>query len=336
MPDTKVITASPVKQFANTYVGTQGTVFYDPIVPELRLSDGHTLGGIIIAGGGGIGPQGPQGNQGNQGNQGTTGPQGNQGNQGNQGATGLQGPQGNQGNQGNQGATGPQGNQGNQGNQGPQGNQGNQGIAGISASQWDYHTDGTTVPPASGYISWNNSSQISSTNIYINDMTFDNYDITAFLATLAAGYDFQIQDANNSANFQSWKITGSTIPNTGYYDIPVSLLSSGGTGTTNFPTNHAVVLIINRIGPQGPQGNQGVAGIAAILVDPFVSTDAGPFVFGHALGHTPLAVTFTMTNANSLGQFWLDTSNVSAGFDSANVYGIASDIDVSGQIVIFG
>jgi hypothetical protein len=89
-------------------------------------------------------------------------------------------------------------------------------------------------------------------------------------------------------------------------------------------------------GTSGPQGNQGSAGSAAVTVDPFVSTNAGPFVFSHGIGHIPLAVTFTMTNANSLGQFWLNTSNVALGYDSANVYGIASDIAVSGQIIIFG
>jgi hypothetical protein len=89
-------------------------------------------------------------------------------------------------------------------------------------------------------------------------------------------------------------------------------------------------------GPQGFQGTTGTSGTANITVSPFVSSAAGPFVFGHSVGHTPIAVTFTMTNANSLGQFWLDTSNVALGYDSANVYGIASDIDVSGQIVIFG
>ena len=89
-------------------------------------------------------------------------------------------------------------------------------------------------------------------------------------------------------------------------------------------------------GPQGNQGTAGSSGTANIRVSSFVSSAAGPFVFGHSVGHTPVAVTFTMTNANSLGQFWLDTSNVAAGFDSANVYGISSDINVSGKIIIFG
>lgn len=140
---------------------------------------------------------------------------------------------------------------------GPQGNQGNQGLQGVSASYWDYKIDGTTVPPASGDISYNNVTQISSTIIYLNNFTSDNYDIAAFLTALTAGYQFSIQDANNSANFQTWLVTSPPTANTGYYTISVSMVSSGGTGTTNFPNNHAVILIVNRIGAQGPQGPQG-------------------------------------------------------------------------------
>lgn len=78
-------------------------------------------------------------------------------------------------------------------------------------------------------------------------------------------------------------------------------------------------------------------GGGTIIVEDFTSTIGGPFIVAHTLGNVPKAVTFTMTNSSgSLGQFWLDTSNVALGYDSANVYGIASDANIAGQIIVFG
>jgi hypothetical protein len=38
---------------ANEFTGDEGELFYDPNIPELKLSDGSTVGGLTIAGGGG-------------------------------------------------------------------------------------------------------------------------------------------------------------------------------------------------------------------------------------------------------------------------------------------
>jgi len=154
---------------ANTYVGETGTIFYDEVLGDLRISDGHTPGGILIntgTGGSGVGVasaevvngnlivtltdnstidagyvQGPQGEQGIQGN---VGPQGIQGNVGPQGIQGIQGNVGPQGIQGIQGNTGPQGAQGIQGNVGPQGEQGIQGIQGNTGPQGIQGIQGAT------------------------------------------------------------------------------------------------------------------------------------------------------------------------------------------------
>lgn len=37
----------------NEFIGNEGEIFYDPNTPELKLSDGSTIGGLTIAGGGG-------------------------------------------------------------------------------------------------------------------------------------------------------------------------------------------------------------------------------------------------------------------------------------------
>jgi hypothetical protein len=42
--------------------------------------------------------------------------------------------------------------------------------------------------------------------------------------------------------------------------LPVSLISSGGTGTTNCANNHNLIVALLLQGPEGPQGPQGPAG----------------------------------------------------------------------------
>jgi len=111
-----IFTSRRANSNANVFIGEAGRLFYDQDIPVLRLSDGITPGGMIIAGGSTSNANiGPQGNQGNQGTQGAIGPQGNQGSLGFQGTAGSQGNQGNVGLQGSQGSTGPQGPQGPQG-----------------------------------------------------------------------------------------------------------------------------------------------------------------------------------------------------------------------------
>ena len=69
-----------------------------------------------------------------------------------------------------------------------------------------------------------------------------------------------IQDANVSGNYQKWEVNGTPTLNTAWNNYPVTLLASAGTGTTNFPNSHAVLLIIIAVGAVGPQGIQGATG----------------------------------------------------------------------------
>jgi hypothetical protein len=107
---------------------------------------------------------------------------------------------------------------------------------------------------------WNNSTQISSTQINVSHIDKDGYDIDVFLALIKANDTFIIQDAAESNNFQKWLVTSNPTLQTGYVEIPVSLVSSGGTGTTNFPNNKDVLFIVISAGNQGATGAQGNVG----------------------------------------------------------------------------
>ena len=155
------------------------------------------------------------------------------------GATGIAGPSG---------ATGPQG---------------------YSSSLFRYKakTTITTGYPGDGYIIWNNATQTSATVISISHLTDENIDIDIFLAQLIPTENITIQDQSASANYQIWRITSAPTninpgTSTSYWTLPVTFVSSSGTGTTNFANNHALfaALVNGAEGATGPTGASGAAG----------------------------------------------------------------------------
>lgn len=120
---------------------------------------------------------------------------------------------------------------------------------GSAALYWKYRakTTATSGYPGDGYILWDNATQISATHLIFAHITSDGVDIDLLLGLLlASGDTLLIQDEDASANFQKWTISGAPVnTNPGlansYWTIPVTLVSSGGTGTTGFLNNHAIV-----------------------------------------------------------------------------------------------
>jgi hypothetical protein len=164
------------------------------------------------------------------------------------------------------GPTGPTGAQGIQGVTGPTGATGPTGSQGTSSTFYPYKakTTSTSGDPGLEYLSWNNSTQISATQINVSHEDHNNIDIDIFLATIQNTQRFTIQDANASANYQIWQVNGTptnTNPGTSssYWTYPVTLVASNGTGTTNFSNNHVVILAVTSgiVGPTGPTGPTG-------------------------------------------------------------------------------
>jgi hypothetical protein len=207
------------------------------------------------------GPTGPTGPTGAQGDAGPTGPLGN---------TGGIGPQGNLGPTGPTGPTGAVGPQGPQGSIGPTGPTGPTGARGTSSNLFQYFakTTATSGNPGTGFLLWDNATQISATSINVNNITDDNVDINIFLALLEQTELITIQHQDDSADFQTFEISGPPIQLSGYWTIPVTFISSGGTGTTNFANNLPLFIalvqgVTGATGPQGatgPTGPQGITG----------------------------------------------------------------------------
>ena len=140
---------------------------------------------------------------------------------------------------------------------GPPGPTGPAGANGQSSSYFNYRADNAAIP-TTGHISWSNfASQISSTYIRVSHINQNGDDIDIFLNLVQQGNTLIIQDANVSANFQTWLVSGTPIPNTGsgYVQYPVTLTSSGG--STNFANSHQIILATITPGPAGPTGPPG-------------------------------------------------------------------------------
>ncbi len=198
--------------------------------------------GVVYVGDGAdwqsIGAIGPTGVTGYTGGTGPTGQQGNPGTSSGTGSTGAMGPTG------YTGSTGPT------------------GSAGDSSSVWYYlaNTSITSGDPTSGKLLWNNASQIMSSQINISNITDQNRDIDAFWSLLSVGSKIVIQSSSNANDNQIWTISGATIDNTSYIQIPVSIVSANGVGLTNFSNGDSLIFAFNTIGQTGPTGVTGPTG----------------------------------------------------------------------------
>jgi hypothetical protein len=221
------------------------------------------------------GTTGTSGTSGNTGSSGTTGTSGTSGITGTSGSSGVSGASGSSGTTGTSGSSGTggtsgisgtNGTSGTTGTSGTDGSAGTSGVNGVSNNLFLYQADtgAQSGYPGNGHILWNNATQISATQINISHLTNNNIDIDIFLALLQDLQQITIQDQNNSANYQIWDINGTPTQVTGtnnYWTVPVVLISSAGTGSTNFANNHPLFLaIVSQSGTSGVNGTSGTGG----------------------------------------------------------------------------
>ena len=117
------------------------------------------------------------------------------------------------------------------------------GAVGPSTNIFNYEADtsATTPPPASGFIRWNNATQTSATNLYIHSTAFDFANAELFLGLLASGSRLVIQDKSAVGN-QIWTVSGAPTESALVWTVPVTFVSAGGTGSSNFANNEPLSL----------------------------------------------------------------------------------------------
>jgi hypothetical protein len=149
------------------------------------------------------------------------------------------------------------------------------------------NTLATSGYPNDGDLLWNNATQTSATQINVSHLTDNNIDVDIFLALLSVSEQIVIQSQTSSSSYQTWTISGTpTNVNPGaansYWTFPVTLVGSGGAGTTGFANGAALFLaLVNGVtGPTGPTGPTGAASTVAGPTGPTGPTGAGSSVAG--------------------------------------------------------
>ena len=224
---------------------------------------------------GSTGAQGAQGATGS-GAQGATGPTGAQGDDGAAGSTGAQGATGPTGGAGPTGPTGPTGAQGADGSSGSAGAQGAAGSTGAQGAQgaegsfggatfyYTFESNTNNAQPGAGDLRLDNSTQNTSTGIYIDDTDENGNDISSFLQTIDDSTStikghVKISNKLDPSQFIIFTISSLT-DNTGYFDVTVSAVDSS---TANpFSANEDIIVTFARTGDKGDTGATGPQGAA--------------------------------------------------------------------------
>lgn len=209
------------------------------------------------------GTLGTRGSTGSTGIQGAIGITGNIGATGSIGITGLTGATGSSGINGTTGATGPQGATGS----GSTGATGVSGLTGQTTTFYRYDAEATQTSgfPAVGFLYWNNSTQINSTQVALSHTTASSEDIDLLLALISVGNEFVIQEKSSSTSFQKWQVSGlPVVVANSYIELPVTLINSGGNGSTNFSQGDNLIFILTQTGIQGATGLTGLTGATGI------------------------------------------------------------------------
>lgn len=205
--------------------------------------------------------------------------------------------------------------------------------ANSSRQLWQYRakTTATSGYPGNGYILWDNATQISATNLLFSHLTDDDLDIDIFLSFLAAGQDIILQDADASANVQKWTISGAptnTNPGmpTSYWTIPVTFVSSGGTGTTGFANNHQIVAVI--FAGTGPGSGNVTTSVTLTNNNLVVGNGGTDIKVAAALdGQVPIGTTAdgSVTLANLMAGSGITITNGPASISIATAGGLIAD-----------
>ena len=114
----------------------------------------------------------------------------------------------------------------------------------LGANLFPYRIKTTIIggDPTAGHLGYDNATQIDASKLYLNYLVEDGFDVRLFFEYFNIGDKLIIQDKDDSNNNQVWEIT--VIQNeVNHIQLNVTLISSSGTGTTNFANNHEVFMV---------------------------------------------------------------------------------------------
>jgi hypothetical protein len=98
---------------------------------------------------------------------------------------------------------------------------------GFSSTTWTSEVDDLSAPPSPQSIEWNNATQSSATQLFIDYDDNTGTDISTLLASMTIGSRIRIQRADDINTAQIFNVTGKT-DNTTYYTFDVTNISATG------------------------------------------------------------------------------------------------------------
>lgn len=108
------------------------------------------------------------------------------------------------------------------------------GIGQTAVGIWKFDNVITTTPPtAQGFFRFNNATQNLATAIYLNEKTTDNKDTANFIAALAIGDSFYIQEKAVGTRWIRAVVSGTLTDNGTWWTIPITVTNSSGVNIAN-------------------------------------------------------------------------------------------------------
>lgn len=103
------------------------------------------------------------------------------------------------------------------------------GGVGSTIFLWRFSTSTTAADPGSGRFRFDNATPASVTNIYLDSVTQGGLTLDNFLADLSIGEEIGIQQGDDAGKIIVVEISGAPVNNTGWWTIPVTVISTVGT-----------------------------------------------------------------------------------------------------------
>ena len=135
------------------------------------------------------------------------------------------------------------------------------------ASPMQYKASSTTTEsdPGAGRLRWNNATQASATEIYLDAETNGGTDVSNFLSSVPAGSTLYIQDKDDATIYQRWLVV-SIVDNVGWVTLTVSQVTAQG---GNIPNNGIAILMFNNAAftVTAPTAEENAAATIAALIE---------------------------------------------------------------------
>jgi len=92
---------------------------------------------------------------------------------------------------------------------------------------WTFAIATAAADPGVNTVRFNNTTLASVTNIYFDDISNSGFDVGVWINRLKNGERLYVQKSNDPSSFVEFRVTGTPVDNTGWWTVPVVVVSSG-------------------------------------------------------------------------------------------------------------